>query len=73
MPGLLIKDIPAELHLKLKEQAARHHRSMTREALALLEEGLLRHRAIEPLPPPYKGRRPLTDRWLQKAKRDGRA
>ncbi len=40
MPGLLIKDFPPELHRKLKEQAAQHHRSMTRQALILLEAGL---------------------------------
>jgi plasmid stability protein len=40
MSGLLIKDFPAELHRRLKEEAARHHRSMPRQALALLEEAL---------------------------------
>ena len=42
MPGLLIKDVPVELHKKLKESAARHRRSMTQQALALLEDGLRR-------------------------------
>lgn len=40
MPSLLIKDFPPELHRKLKDEAARHHRSMTRQALALLEQAL---------------------------------
>lgn len=40
MPGLLIKDFPPELHRRLKEEAARYHRSMTRQALALLEQAL---------------------------------
>jgi plasmid stability protein len=40
MPGFLIKNLPAELHRRLKESAAKHHRSMTREALALLEQAL---------------------------------
>lgn len=40
MPGLLIKDFPPELHRRLKEEAARHHRSMTRQALVLLEQAL---------------------------------
>ena len=73
MPGLVIKDFPDSLHRKLKEQAARHHRSMTREALALLEHGLEQTPAVAALPPPFKGRIPLTDRWLDKAKRSGRA
>lgn len=40
MPSLLIKDFPPELHRKLKEEAARYHRSMTRQALTLLEQAL---------------------------------
>ena len=40
MPGLLIKDFPPELHRKLKEQAAHYHRSMTRQALVILEQAL---------------------------------
>ena len=40
MPGLLIKDFPKELHRRLKAEAARHHRSMTRQAMALLEQAL---------------------------------
>ena len=40
MTGLLIKDFPPELHQKLKEAAARSHRSMTRQALVLLEQAL---------------------------------
>jgi plasmid stability protein len=40
MTGLLIKDFPPELHRKLKEAAARSHRSMTRQALVLLEQAL---------------------------------
>lgn len=40
MSGLLIEDFPPDLHHKLKEEAARHHRSMTRQVLALLEQAL---------------------------------
>ena len=40
MTGLLIKDFPPELHQKLKEAAARSHRSMIRQALVLLEQAL---------------------------------
>ena len=56
MPGLLIKDFPPELHRKLKEEAARHHRSMTRQALALLEQALSgpARNAAELLPKPLK-------------------
>jgi plasmid stability protein len=40
MSDLLIKDFPPELHRKLKEAAARSHRSMTHQALVLLEQAL---------------------------------
>ena len=56
MSGLLIKDFPPELHRKLKEEAARHHRSMTRQALALLEQALSgpARNAADLLPKPLK-------------------
>lgn len=62
MPGLLIKDFPPELHRKLKEEAARHHRSMTRQALALLEQALSApaKNAAELLPKPIKPAKPVT-------------
>lgn len=37
MPDLLIRDLPPELHRRLKEEAARNHRSLGRHALHLLE------------------------------------
>lgn len=37
MPDLLIRDLPPELHQKLKDEAARNHRSLGRHALHLLE------------------------------------
>jgi plasmid stability protein len=56
MAALLIKDFPPELHRKLKEEAERHHRSMTRQALALLERALSppARNAAELLPAPLK-------------------
>lgn len=72
MPGLVIKHLPGELHRKLKEQAARHHRSMTREAIALLEQGLGLARQVQEPPAPYRGQFPLTDEFIDKAKREGR-
>jgi plasmid stability protein len=56
MSALLIKDFPPELHQKLKEEAARYHRSMTRQALALLEQALTAptRNAADRLPTPIK-------------------
>jgi hypothetical protein len=41
MPSLVIKHLPVELHQRLKEEAQKAHRSMTKEAIHLLEAGLL--------------------------------
>ena len=61
MSGLLIKDFPPELHRKLKEEAERHHRSMTRQALALLEQALSgpARNAADMLPKPLKPVKPI--------------
>jgi len=62
MPGLLIKDFPPELHRRLRQEAARHHRSMTRQALALLEQALTApaRDAADLLPDPLKPAKPVT-------------
>lgn len=61
MPALLIKDLPEELHRKLKEEAARHHRSMTREALMLLERALTPYAlSTMILPAPVKPKMPIS-------------
>lgn len=74
MSGLLIKDFPPELHSKLKEEAARHHRSMTRQALALLEQALTTRarNAAELLPKPLKPTKPVTPGSVVAAIRKGR-
>jgi hypothetical protein len=76
MPALVIRDIPPKLHRKLKAVAAQHRRSMTQEALVLLEEGLVREEAanqrMKEFPPIHKGPFPLTDEFLDWAKREGR-
>jgi plasmid stability protein len=58
----LIKDFPPELHRRLKQEAARYHRSMTRQALALLEHALAApaRNAADLLPDPLKPVKPVT-------------
>jgi plasmid stability protein len=68
VPGLVIKNLPPELHRKLKERAARHHRSMNKEVLHMLERSLDEGDRRENAPPPLSGRLPLTDEILDKAK-----
>ncbi len=74
MSGLLIKDFPPDLHRKLKEEAARHHRSMTRQALALLEQALSAQpkNAVELLPRPIKPAKRVTKNDVVTAIREGR-
>lgn len=72
MPGLLIKELPSPLHRKLKEQAREHHRSMTREALAILESSLSQNERSK-VPRPFRGAFPITQKWLDKAIREGRS
>ena len=49
MPTLTVRDIPATVYARLKEQAATHRRSMSNEIVTLLEEALL-PRLMDPDP-----------------------
>lgn len=40
MPNLTLKNVPADLHARLKESAERHRRSLNAEAIVCLERGL---------------------------------
>ena len=71
MPGLLIIDVPAPVHRKLKRLASHHRRSMAQEAIVLLEEALAAAEPASAWPAPYKGSLPLTPALLRKA-RQGR-
>ncbi|MBZ0091947.1 MAG: Arc family DNA-binding protein [Sulfuricellaceae bacterium] len=41
MATITLKNIPDDLHRRLKESAAQHHRSMNKEIIARLEEQLM--------------------------------
>jgi plasmid stability protein len=73
MPALLIKDLPAALHQRLKLEAEKHHRSMTKEALCLLEQGLSgsSHRSLRDVTPIPSALR-VDDAWIKRAKSWGR-
>jgi plasmid stability protein len=40
MATIVIKNLPESLHLQLKERARRHHRSLNKEAIALIEQAV---------------------------------
>ena len=76
MPGLLIKDLPDAIHARLRRRAKANRRSMTAEALVILE----RHLAEDAGPPTLeavdamrvRGRAPLTDALIREGTDDGR-
>lgn len=75
MSTLVVKNLPDELHERLRERAQRNHRSVTKEAIMLLEQGILAPTARRPikLPPPIKLKGgPVTTEWIEAAIAEGR-
>lgn len=77
MPGLLIKNLPPVLHRRLRERAKTSHRSLSSEALNILEEALDERAgppALEEVDAMRQtGARPLTDRIIASARTEGRS
>lgn len=71
MPALLIKDLPADVHAWLKEEAGRNRRSMTQQAIVLFEERMKRFRPVH-FGPPFVTRTPPSLAFLQRARKEGR-
>lgn len=73
MPGLLIKDLPKDIHSRLKARAAANRRSLSSEAIVILETALEERSGPMTLDEIDKarlrGRRPLTDAILSRARR----
>ena len=65
---LVVNDIPERLHQRLKEEAARNHRSVDREVCIILSAHLT-VMDIDNLPPPVKVDPPPTNESLAKMKR----
>ena len=71
MPSLLIKNIPEELRGQLRERAVRHHRSMNKEVIVLLERALGGGRP-DVLPEPIPLKKPFDTQTLLRARKAGR-
>lgn len=79
MASLTLKDLPPDLHQRLKERAARNRRSLNSEAILCLEQALAASPTdpdayltrIRPLRDKTK-RLPLTDDRLREARDHGR-
>ncbi|MGH8273358.1 MAG: FitA-like ribbon-helix-helix domain-containing protein [Gammaproteobacteria bacterium] len=54
MSTLVVKNLPDELHEKLRCRAKSHHRSVNKETVAMLEETLNAASRPPELPPPIK-------------------
>lgn len=76
MAGFVIRDLPEELHERLRRRAEANRRSMTQEAIHILENAL-----DERAGPPsledvdalrVRGSAPLTDELLREARSVGR-
>ncbi len=71
MAGLLIKNVPPEVHKWLKREAERNRRSMTQQAIVILEERMRRFRAVR-FPAPARTRTILSAEFIDRAKCEGR-
>jgi hypothetical protein len=71
MPTFLIRNIPREVYEWLKREAERNRRSMTQQAIVVLEERM-RHFHPVKFPPPVHTRKVLTAEFIDRAKREGR-
>jgi hypothetical protein len=73
MPTLVVKNVPESLHARLKAQAERNRRSVTKEVLTLIESGTAPKRVAPVLPPPIKLRGgPVTTEEIEDAISEGR-
>jgi len=72
MAFVLIKNLHDELHQQLKEQAERHHRSLNKELIAIIETALRRPDTPD-LPETVPLRKPITQETLDHAREEGRA
>ena len=65
------KNIPRDVHEWLKREAERNRRSMTQQAIVVLEERMRRFRPVK-FPSPVQTRTVLTAEFIDRAKREGR-
>jgi plasmid stability protein len=64
MPGIVIRDLPPSLHLRLKEAAQRHHRSMAKEVINILDKELGSPIPAS-VPTPTVPSKPVTAAWVR--------
>jgi plasmid stability protein len=76
MASILIKNLPRDLHQRLKQRARRNRRSMSAEAIVILEGvlgGMPRQWTLEEIDAlRVRPRKPVTGEFVERAKRAGR-
>lgn len=73
MSTIVIKNLPDELHARLKDQAKRNRRSITMEVVTLIERGTATKRVAPLLSPPIKLKGgPITNKDIEAWTNDGR-
>ena len=72
MPDILIRNVPETMKNKLKARAEKHHRSVSKEIYAILEENIIETYQVRETPKPYKGKFKVTDEFISDAKIAGR-
>ncbi len=70
MPDILIKNIPLEVHERLKVRARKNRRPMTQELLVILDSTLQQEK--RQFPSPVAGNKPLTQSLVTRGIRGGR-
>lgn len=69
---LLLRGVPIEIYHLLQQSAGENHRSKNQEAIVALTNGLSSlHRPIAQ-PTPFKWKKKITSRFIQKAIEEGR-
>lgn len=71
MPSIILGDVPEEVHKRLKARALQHHRSMTKEAVHILEQELMAHSPLQ-LPSVVDLDRPINTALIDAAVEEGR-
>ena len=76
MPGILIKNVPADLHRRLKRRAAANRRSLSSEALTILNNAIVNRAGPPSLEEidrlRVRGQRSLTQALVDEARESGR-
>ena len=68
MSAVVVRDLPPILHQRLKKEAERHHRSMNREIIAIIEKELTGP-ALMDIRRPVVPSKPLSAAWVSETTR----